>query len=309
MRTVFFIIVNLFLSFRLFSQSPDSITPVKMYHINHYISTGMIAAGLISDYYAIPRIIGKPNITNDELHAINPSILNTIDKWALRQNPADRTKFKKLSDIIQVPIYFSPCLLAFDKTIRKDWFDLLLMYAQGHTITFSFYNYSFLGPTFQNRLRPMAYYSYFTDEARESGNNRNSFYSGHVASCSYSSFFMAKVYCDYHPNIGNKKYLVYTAALIPPAVMGYLRVKSLDHFPSDDAVGLLLGAVIGIVIPELHKHSLNKNLAISPYSSENTAGLSVRWTFKKNNIFIPKKNAVITHGNTKNITTDVSLKL
>jgi hypothetical protein len=56
------------------------------------------------------------------------------------------------------------------------------MYLEGDTITFTFYNYSWLGPTFQNRYRPLTYYTDLSSADRMDGGNRNSFYSGHVAS-------------------------------------------------------------------------------------------------------------------------------
>jgi membrane-associated phospholipid phosphatase len=85
------------------------------------------------------------------------------------------------------------------------------------------------------------------------------------------------VYCDYHPDLGGGKYLLYTAALIPPVVMGYFRVKSLAHFPSDEMVGLSLGAVIGIVLPELHKFNY-KGISLGMLSTPDAMGLSLCWT-------------------------------
>jgi hypothetical protein len=286
-------LILLIFSTQAFSNPSDSVKTAKPYRVNRPVVIGIIAAGLFSDYFAIGRIKNKAAISDDELHAINPDILNNIDRWALKQNPADRNQYKKISDVSQIPIILLPGLLAFNKNISKDWFDLLLMYAEGHTITFTFYNYSFLGPTFQNKYRPMTYYSEFSDEERKSGNNRNSFYSGHVASCAYSTFFMAKVYCDYHPNSGAGPYLWYTAATIPPLVMGYLRIKALDHFPSDDAVGLALGALIGIVVPELHKHPCNKNISLGMFSSPDGTGLSVCWTLRNQHV------ASVNKANTK----------
>ena len=87
---------------------------------------------------------------------------------------------------------------------------------------------------------------------RTTGNNRNSFYSGHDASVTYASFFTAKVFCDFHPDFGlGKKLLIYAAASVPSIIEGYFRVRALAHFPSDVAVGYSLGAAIGIIVPEL----------------------------------------------------------
>jgi hypothetical protein len=281
MKNISCLLVALMFSVNAFCDSVDSTVKTKVYHVNYPVVGTLTAVGMISDFFAISRIKGKAAISDEELLLLNSdaekNLMNPIDRWALHQNASDRDKYENLSNYGESLIYLLPGFLLFDKNIRKSWGDLLLMYVEGHTVTFTFYNYSFLGPTFQNRYRPMTYYSEFSNGARENGNNRNSFYSGHVASVTYATFFMAKVYCDYHPDMGAAKYLVYTAATIPPVLMSYWRVKALDHFPSDCAVGFALGSFVGIVIPELHKYPCNKNLSFGMFTSPDAMGLSINW--------------------------------
>jgi hypothetical protein len=279
----FFVNSALFFLFILFfanqgmCQSGDTILREKKYHVNYLTNSLVIAAGALTDVFAISRIKDKPSLTNDEILALNRNEINSIDRWALNQNPGNYKSYGRLSDIIEPPLFvILPALLGLDKKIRKEWKDLLFMYFEGHVITFTFYNYSWLGPTFQNRFRPLTYYSSLPMAARTDGGNRNSFYSGHTASTAYTSFFITKVYCDYHPELGAKKYLLYTAALIPPMIMGYLRVRALAHFPSDDMVGLSLGALLGIVIPELHKINY-KGITVGMSSSSESLGLALNW--------------------------------
>ena len=87
---------------------------------------------------------------------------------------------------------------------------------------------------------------------------------------------MTKVFCDYHPEIGNKKYLLYAAATIPPLLLGYFRVKALRHFPSDVMVGTAIGALCGILIPEIHRIR-SKKISLGLYSSPEATGLSLKW--------------------------------
>lgn len=260
-------------------QLPDSTGRIKRYHVNYFTTSAVIAAGLATDAFAISRIKNKPGLTDDEILALNPGAINSIDRWALHQDPGNYKMYSRLSDEIEPPLFLIlPALLGFDKKIpKKDWLDIFMMYAEGHTITFTFYNYSWLGPTFQNRLRPLTYYTQLPISARKDGGNRNSFYSGHTASVAFTTFFVTKVYCDYHPDLGAVKYLLYTAALIPPVAMGYLRVRALAHFPSDDMVGLSLGAALGIIIPELHKVNY-KGITVAMSSAPETLGLSICWT-------------------------------
>ena len=102
-------------------------------------------------------------------------------------------------------------------------------------------------------------------------------YSGHVASSTAATFFMAKVFGDYHPEMGLKKYLLYGAASVPPLFLGYLRVKSLDHFPSDVGVGFIVGAFCGVLVPEMHRIK-SKNISLQSFSMPDGAtGISVKW--------------------------------
>ena len=286
MKKIVSLLILLVFSVNAYCQTADSAAKKnvrrKIYHVNYPVTGGIIAVGMVSDYFAISRLKRKPKITAEELKFINSdqqkNLINSIDRWALKQDFADRDLYTKVSDYGEIVIFALPSLLIIDKNIRRDWLDLLLMYVEGHTITFSFYNYSPLGPTFINRCRPFVYYPELTDDYRMNNNNsRNSFFSGHVGSCAYSTFFMAKVYCDYHPDLGAKKILLYLAASVPPLFIAYARIKSLAHFPSDVAVGFGLGALIGIVVPALHKVSYSKYLSVGLSTSPDEVGLSVRW--------------------------------
>ncbi len=277
-------LVALILCVNVYCSSNDSTakkaTKVKVYRINYFVEGAIIAVGMAGDLFAIPRLKSKPSLTEEELTFVNSdqqkNLINTMDRWSLKQSTSNRTMWKKISDDGEIGIFLLPSLLMIDKNIRKDWLHLLFMYVEGHTITFTFYNYSPLGPWFQNRLRPAVYYPELGFDAQKNSNNRNSFFSGHVASCAYSTFFMVKVYCDYHPNIGAAKYLLYLAASVPPLFIGYARIRSLDHFPSDVAVGFGLGAIIGIVVPALHKIPCSKYLSLGLSTSPEAVGVSLR---------------------------------
>jgi len=267
----------LILSQTAFSQAGNTPEPrKKIYHVNYITGSIIIAAGLASDYPAIGRIKNKANLTNDEILNLNTSILNPIDRWALHQNTSHYQLFSKLSDEVEPPIFvILPALLGLDKKIRQDWLDLLFMYCEGHVITFTFYNYSWLGPTFENKYRPITYYTNLSMADRTPGNNRNSAYSGHTASVAFTSFFLAKVYCDYHPDAS--KLFWYSMALIPPLAMGYLRVRALAHFPSDVATGLSVGALVGIVLPQLHKNPI-KGVTLGLMTTPGAMGMCGFWT-------------------------------
>ncbi len=300
MKNIFCLLAALIISVNAYCSSPDSIVKIndstlkpiklikpvkpgkiKVYRVNYFVEGAIIAVGMAGDLFAIPRLKSKLSLDSAEVVFANSdrqkNLINSADRWALKQQTSDRALWKKISDYGEIGIFLLPSLLMIDKNIRKDWLHLLFMYVEGHTVTFTFYNYSPLGPYFINRYRPAVYYPELGLAAQTNSNNRNSFYSGHVASCAYSTFFMVKVYCDYHPNIGAAKYLLYLAASIPPLAIGYARIRSLDHFPSDIAVGFGLGAIIGIVVPALHKIPCSKHLSLGLATSPDEVGLSIRW--------------------------------
>lgn len=115
------------------------------------------------------------------------------------------------------------------------------------------YSWSPMGPRFVERYRPAVYYENLPLEERNYGRLRNSFYSGHTATVAVGTFFTAKVYADYHPDLGGKKYLLYGLALVPPTVVGIYRIKALRHFPTDVVIGGIVGAGVGFLVPELHR--------------------------------------------------------
>jgi len=100
----------------------------------------------------------------------------------------------------------------------------------------------------------------------------DSFFSGHVSMAAGASFFMAKVYSDYHPELGAKKWWLYSAALIPPAFVGYFRYRGFMHFPTDILLGTAVGAAVGVLRPHFHKitRKSNRDMALVPFTGRYT---------------------------------------
>jgi hypothetical protein len=258
---------------------PDT-DSIHVYSMNYWRSAAFSAAATAANIYAIPNLIkAKKGLTDAELAALRPEVIHPFDRWVLDQDPSNRERIDKVSDKILTATVIAGAGVFLDKKIRKDWVRVAVMYVEVQAATFTIYNFSPFGPLFQNRIRPAAYYSELPLSVRQDGNMRNSFYSGHVANAAASAFFLVKVYGDYHPELGRKKYWIYALAAVPPLTMSYLRAKALFHFPSDCVVGFLIGATSGIVIPEAHKLTQRKNLknlGISMFTP-NGPGLSLTW--------------------------------
>jgi len=261
----------------LYAQPSVMDTTFHPYHVNYWITSGVLIGGIAAEKIGVPWIQNKTPLANAELQTLDRNNLTGIDRWALQQDPSNMDYYVQLSDNVLAAIVALPALTMLDRNVRRDWLDVVLMYAETQIITNNLYLYTPIGPTFQNRLRPVVYYDALgTSEVRMRGANRNSLYSGHVASAAAASFFTAKIFCDYHPELGWKKFLVYGAAAVPPLVLSYIRVKALAHFPSDLLVGIGVGALCGIIIPEIHRIGV-ENTSLGVYSSPEGTGLSLKW--------------------------------
>jgi membrane-associated phospholipid phosphatase len=251
-------------------------TAAPVYDINRWVSGGITAIGAAASLAAWNNTFHKPDIVDSEFTYIKKDNLSSFDAWAVSLAvPEDRSRWEISATALQAITALLPLGLYFDKRMQNEPLDLFLMYLETAAVTLTIYQISPLGPYFHDRYRPVVYYDTLTKEVRHIGYNKNSFYSGHVASTAMSTFFLAKVYTDYHSELDSKKILVYGAALIPPLLMGYIRLKELMHFPSDILVGLGVGALCGFGIPEIHR-LVQKH--IQSTSSPSIAPLS-GWSF------------------------------
>jgi membrane-associated phospholipid phosphatase len=277
MKVIIFSLAVICMVKPMYSQSSVRDTTFHPYHVNYWVTGSILIVGLATTNIGLPWVANKSRVTDAELLALDRNNFTAIDRWALRLDPSKMSYYANFSDNVLAGIIMLPALTLFDHNIRQDWLDIAMMYAETQIIVNTIYLYSPFGPLFQNRYRPAVYYDALgTSGARMTSWNRSSFYSGHVASAAAASFFTAKILCDYYPEMGWKKYLLYGAAAIPPLIEGYLRMKALDHFPSDILVGLGVGALCGILIPEIHRIKM-ENVSLGLYSSYEGTGISLKW--------------------------------
>ncbi|PHN01926.1 phosphatase PAP2 family protein [Flavilitoribacter nigricans] len=275
---IFLIVV----SQNLFSQSQsikkDTTEKESMYKVNPWVSGGIALVGLYTNSTGLVRLRESPLIPEERLNRLNEDDLIRLDRVALRQDPSKEStdKAQNISDLLLYSGALSPILLFLDRPMRREWLDVSLMYLESQAVTSNFYSWGPLGPTFAERLRPAAYYTELPLEEREAGNNRNSLYSGHVASTATGWFFTAKVIDDFHPELGAKKWLFYGLATVPTVVVAINRVRALRHFPTDTIVGGIVGAAVGILIPTIHKRSKGR-LSVGAMYNDQAKGLALGW--------------------------------
>jgi membrane-associated phospholipid phosphatase len=168
----------------------------------------------------------------------------------------------------------------FDKHIRKDAGKIGFLYLEAMSITGLLYT----GSTYlTDRFRPETYADQIPPEDRTRGGNKNSFFAGHVALVGTSTFFVAKVFSDYHPG-SPLNYIFYGAAIASTGATAYLRHRAGKHFPSDIVIGLAVGTLSGILVPHLHKNKIEEpRLSFKPYLDMNmglSQGIKVAYRLK-----------------------------
>ncbi len=248
----------------------------KVYKLNYKYEAPLTAGLFVLNYAGFESLRKKPTLDSLTILQLDANKIWWFDRGATKQDASKRQGAHEFSDLAMNITFLLPALLAIDDEIRKDWFDLLLLYLETEAIGSTFYAW---GPTqWTKRKRPMLYNPDVEWGQKLRSGSTDSFFSGHTSFAATATFFAAKVYCDYHPELGKKKWLVYGAASIPPAIVGIYRYKAMKHFPTDIITGFLVGAGVGIAIPELHKIKTPENLDISLVSG-GYAGIRLCYTF------------------------------
>ena len=248
-----------------------------VYQMNYKIEIPLTLGIFATNALGLYVLNDKTPLNSNQIASLNYKDIWFFDRIAIEQT-YDATYHKDTratSDWLRNTSIFLPAILSLDKKIRKDIYNIIYLYLETQALGSSLY--TFAGVTFIDRIRPFVYYPEVPLISKiEGAGTQNSFFSGHTSAAATASFFMAKVFLDYHPEMKSKKWLLYAGAIIPPASVGYYRYKALRHFPSDIIVGIIAGAAAGILVPELHKIKIGKkkNISVSPFM-QNSIGLSL----------------------------------
>ena len=248
----------------------------EVYNVNPYIDGAITVGAIATNYWGLVVLDRKTPLDSAEIASLDANNINSFDRSATEQDADYMYTAWNISDVGMAGSFMLPALLMFDKEIRQDWAPVLLLFLETEAIVGNLYSWG--GVIHFNRIRPLVYHPDVSYEDKTYVRNKNSFYSGHTSTSAAASFFVAKVYCDYHPELGNKKFIFYGLALIPPAFTGYFRYKGMKHFPTDVLTGMAIGAATGILVPHLHKHRKNKNLTFVPVTGRYT-GLAMSLKF------------------------------
>jgi len=269
-RKIYFVIVLIYLFIIETNAQDETAKPEKVYKLNYKTESAFTGGLFVLNFIGFSQLGKKASLDSLQVVSLNKDDIWSFDRSAVLQSHPAPANIYDLSDIGLWTSYVLPSILFLDDEIRKSWLDITLLYLETQAINLNIYVWG--GPVFTRRIRPIVYYEGTTWDYKLGDETTDSFFSGHVSMTAGASFFMAKVYSDYHPELGAKKGLLFAAALIPPAFVGYCRYRGFMHFPSDILIGAAVGAATGILGPHFHKISgrKNKQLSIIPYSGQFT---------------------------------------
>lgn len=227
----------------------------RKYGINPARAALLSTILLAADVWAIPKILrGKRLIDTDELGSISHALVPRFDRIALDYEGHRAGHYRSISDKVLMTIVAAPLMLFANPRIRADWRSVAGLYAWAQSLCYTLYSFSPLGPAFVDKYRPVVYYSGLADTLRNAGNNRNARFSGHTAAAACATFFAAKAYSDYRPELSVvQRRSLYLSACFPALLLGRLRTKALKHFPSDVLVAILIGGAFGRGIPQMYR--------------------------------------------------------
>lgn len=251
-----------------FAISVSGIAQTTSPYTTSWGTDGWIIGGGFVNGFVASEIDGTVTaVTPAEISALNKNDINAFDRWATNNYSV---KISKTSDYLAVFAIVAPAAFFANDRIGKDWEKVSFMYME--TMLWSAMLPSYAKGTVK-RLRPYSYNSSASESI--SSDTRKSFFSGHTCVAFSSAVFLSKVFSDYNPD---SKYIPYICggSLLLAGTVGFLRIESGMHFPTDVLVGAVVGSAVGYIIPALHKKGTTNDgisMGIQPL------GFSINYVF------------------------------
>jgi len=259
------LLFSIFYPVDLIGQSP--------YELNWKREIPLLSAGITGRIVGLQIIKKMAPLSESAATMLRPEDINRFDRDAiLNTSEAAGT----VSDVLLYSSTIAPLTFWVPKKTRND---ILTIGVIGLEVLFLNTGTTTMAKALVKRTRPMVYNPMTDTDLESISKTRLSFFSGHTSGTAALSFFSAKVFADYFPD-SKWKPVVWSAAALVPAVAAYTRVKSGNHFPTDVITGYTVGALFGILIPQIHKkvrEGKNNRFGFSVLALSGGVGLMVRW--------------------------------
>jgi membrane-associated phospholipid phosphatase len=240
-RALLLIFISTFNLFLFSFGQTDNTRPFEFDFTREAILLGAGTAAAITSLIIFHNV--QP-LTVTEINSIDHDDINEFDRDAIGSYQEDQ-----LGDVLLYSSYTLPLTFMAISETRGEFEDLALMYAEVLLLNTSI---TTIVKGVTQRVRPYVYDNQSPWSDRIKKDSRLSFYSGHSSTTASNYFFTAKVFDEYLTN-STTKVLIWSAAALIPAITSFSRVNTHNHFPTDVIVGYITGAVIGYLIPLIHK--------------------------------------------------------
>ena len=245
-----------------------------LFRIKPSVDIPLVAGGAALDIYNFGKIGQRNSTSIEKLNSLRLSDLNGIDRWGV--HPYSHS----IDQLSYVPFYVAMPLplivFGLDSRMRPDFWKLTYLYGEAVILTGVVYTSAV---HWFPRLRPLTYEAASPLEQRQNSNSRNSFFAGHVALVGTSLFFIASTWSAYHPE-SNMKWAFYTGAGVITGLTGWWRSQAGEHFPTDIALGAMVGVASGMLTPLFHKpKKWNKHISLTPVGPTGP-GLTLAYKFR-----------------------------
>jgi membrane-associated phospholipid phosphatase len=234
--------IGLYMSFLL----PFTIPLSGQYTLQTGREAGISGAGLglwATGNWLVPK--AQP-FSEKEIASLDAADVWKPDRWVTRQwsIPAQKASDKFLFGSLVVP-----AALYLDSPGRAQAGKIGLITLESYILNAGL---TTLTKKLTLRPRPYLYNVEVPLSVKQHSDSRYSFFSGHTSFSATAFFLSAKLYNDLYPDSNGRPYVWATAAAIP-AITGYLRVRGGKHYLTDVLAGYAVGALIGILVPEMHR--------------------------------------------------------
>lgn len=243
MRLLYLIILFISLCNPSFLRAQTT-SPYRLIPLRESLLLGGSALSIGTSFYLKQN---KPTLTQQQIEAAmaNPKCppweCFVTRNWSL---PAQHK-----SDILMYGAMAMPLTLFLSPKVRANAPQASLIALEAYLLTSALTN---LTKELVQRRRPFVYNPNAPFAEKSKHDASSSFFSGHTSYTATACFMTATMYSHYYPNSKWTPYIWTGAALIPLAT-AYYRVRGGKHFVSDVLVGYLVGAAVGILVPQWHK--------------------------------------------------------
>ena len=216
------------------------------YELKSNVDLPILAAGLLTTGTSIYLDRRVEPLQQKDIDLLNAKQVAGFDRYSTRYYSPAAHQFSNVTALTSLAFPFA---LLLDQPNRENSGEILLITLEGALLNAGLIN---LTKTLARRPRPFVYNGAAPLELKLKQEARYSFFSGHTAVSSYFTFAGAQMYNDIYPD-SRYSTTVWATAAVLPLLTGYGRMRAGKHFLSDVLVGYGVGAILGILVPRLHR--------------------------------------------------------